>query len=173
MRDIVSEMKSLKESTEAIREQSLGGDVNNHHRITTSRKRLEDLEKKLNVVEKDLDRTRSDFHNYEDNEDDERNSDIINQEAMDLENAAIETMSGCGPVTRTLLWDILEFTTKTEVTKFELREKLQRKEASLSSLQDEIDYLNHRIGLLKKTTSTPQRGGRPAFTEISNLNDSY
>ena len=120
------------------------------------------LEYKLEGAEQELKRTRSELQRADEGDSSEFNPDNLKFESDTMN--MIATYSG--PVTKTLLWDIMEFTTKSEVSKLELRTKLHRKDQALSSLENENQYLNQHVTQL--TNVTEGYSGTP-LREISNL----
>ena len=139
MRSMVAEMKLLKEAKEELRTCEDEDDSSNvEQAIRDSNQTIEDLELSLEVVEGDLERIRSKLPHIDTAE--------VEEEPSKFESDAMKMIANLsGPVSKTLLWDILEITTKSEVAKAELDEKLKRKEAALSSFEKEIQCLNQHI----------------------------
>jgi len=177
MRDIVDEMKLLKKAKEELK--SLHDDADSselEEQITESSLAVEDLEFQLEVVERELDRIRSKLPHVDDPE-----SDSSDERSIKFENDAMKMVGNLSSsVTKTLLWNMLDFATKSEAAKTELNDNLRRKEAAFSSFEDEIQILNRRIVHLTQDLDRRRSMGSnsadamcsdPTLEEISNLKE--
>ena len=115
MRNMVQEMKTLKEAKRVIKSSSnieQGNEV--QETISECNQNIEDLELKIEVVSNNLDSIRSRLPNVSESVEDDKSSRNQNQEKF--ENDAIKMIANLtGPVAKTLLWEILDITTNAEV----------------------------------------------------------
>ena len=163
MRSMVAEMKLLKEAQEELNSSRNEHDANEiEMMIRDSKQSVEDLEFRLEVIESDLERIRSKLPNIDDSDTDEETS-AFEADAMKM----IGNLDG--PVSKSLLWDVLEVATKSEAGKVNLEGKLQRKEAALSSFESEIQHLNQHI--LHLSNDIEMR--RSIGTNSSQSNENY
>ncbi len=111
MRSMVAEMKVLKDARSALRscneeEKFLFGE-----KVQECNQNIEDLELKLEVVGNDLESIRSRLPSCSEEEGGE------NSMSFKFESDAMKMVANLSaPITKTLLWDILETTTKIEVS---------------------------------------------------------
>ncbi len=111
MRNMVQEMKQLKDAKKSL---SCAED-DERYRISSTiqecNQNIEELELKIEVVGNDLEDIRSRLPNGEANDTDE-----MSEKPSKFENDAMKMIGNLStPVTKTLLWDILDFATKAEV----------------------------------------------------------
>ena len=114
MRSMVAEMKVLKAARSALgSSRSNVEDMSSlRDKVQECNQNIEDLELKLEVVGNDLETIRSHLPNNHEDDDTKEN-----ESSSKYENDAMKMIANLSaPVTKTLLWDILESTTKIEVS---------------------------------------------------------
>ena len=115
MRNMVQEMKVLKDVKSSL--SSSGEDEKSeiHETIQECNQNIEDLELKIEVVGNDLEYIRSRLPNSGETVEEDEQSQTHRQ--TKLEDDAMKMIANLSaPITKTLLWDVLEITTKAEVS---------------------------------------------------------
>ncbi len=115
MRTLVQEMKFIKEAKNGLITSDEEEKYSVQETIQESEQNIEDLELKIEVVGNDLENIRSRLPNSGKNS--------AEDEPIDekFENDAIKMIANLSaPVTKTLLWDILDITTKAEVSQMKI-----------------------------------------------------
>jgi hypothetical protein len=139
MRSLVEEMKFLKESKEELGKYQDDDDSSDiEQAIRDSKQTIDDLEFRLEFIEGEIEKIRSRIPNIDDSD--------VEEAPSRFENDAMKMVANLGKsVSRTLLWDIMDVATKAEASKASLHDRLTRKEAALSSFENEIQCLNQQI----------------------------
>ena len=112
---MVQEMKILKETKRSLSSSEEDEKSEIHETIHDCNQNIEDLELKIEVVGNDLEYIRSRLPNNCETVEEDEESHIHKQ--TKLEDDAMKMIANLSaPITKTLLWDILEITTKAEVS---------------------------------------------------------
>jgi hypothetical protein len=168
MRSLVEEMKLLRQAKEELRTCKDDEDsFDIEQAIKDSKHTIDDVEFRLEVIEGEMEKMRLKIPRIDDEDDAEEAPSRFESDAMEM----IANLSR--PISRTLLWDILDVATKAEAAKVNLHDRLKRKEAALSSFENEIDCLNQQIVHLDRRRSigrVSSESGRDYGIEIDGLN---
>ena len=170
MRSLVEEMKLLRQAKEQLRTCKDDEDsFDIEQAIKDSKHTIDDVEFRLEVIEGEMEKMRLKIPRIDDEDDDD-----AEDAPSRFESDAMEMVANLSrPVSRTLLWDILDVATKAEAAKVNLHDRLKRKEAALSSFENEIECLNQQIVHLDRRRSTGRvssESSREYVCEIDGLN---
>jgi Kinesin-like protein len=167
MRSISQEMKLLKQAKDRLRkcrETEDSSDI--EQSIRDSSEIIEDLEVRLDVLEEEMENIRMKIPCIDSNDQDEGIS-RFESDAMKM----IANLSA--PVSKTLLWSLIEMASSSEATVAQLRENVKRKEAALTSCENEIQNLNQQITHLsedrRRTILCPEKGDTSISTDLKTL----
>jgi len=171
MRSLVEEIKLLRQAKEELRNCKDDEDsFDIEQAIKDSKHTIDDVEFRLEVIEGEMEKMRIKIPRIDDDDAEEAPS-RFESDAMKM----VANLSR--PVSRTLLWDILDVATKAEAAKVNLHDRLKRKEAALSSFENEIECLNQQIVHLSEGIDRRRSIGRVSnessrdyVSEIDGLN---
>ncbi|GFH45956.1 kinesin family member 4/21/27 [Chaetoceros tenuissimus] len=168
MRTMVEEMKLLKHAKEELNRFDFDNEEGSseiEQAIKDSKETIEDIELRLEVVEGEMEDIKSRFPCV-----DSEDGELCNSK---YENDAMKMIANLSkPVSKTLLWNMIEVASQAKIGKATVAEKLRRKEATLSSYESEIQRLNQQIVSMseniEKRKSFDSFGPRESFYELSN-----
>jgi kinesin family protein 4/21/27 len=139
MRSISHEMKLLSRAKDRLRNCRDDEDSSEIElSIRDSTEVIEDLEVRLDVLEEEMEHIRSKIPHIDSND--------IDEGVSRFESDAMKMVANLStPVSKTLLWNLIEVASNSETNVAHLRENLKRKELALTSCQNEIENLNQQI----------------------------
>ena len=160
MRELMSELKALQ------KEKSSSSTINTET-IIEREQTVEDIEIQIELVAADLEDLKVKLPCQDDTERTEeinetQKSEILAQNMISKINA---------PVLRTLLWELLSFTTKIEYKRKCLEQSVERKDSALLSFENEVEILNKKIRVLSKKMEQMQRVSAAASETDINIFD--
>jgi hypothetical protein len=174
MRTMVTDMKALKAMKEELGTYDEEDDTNQLERnIQNLQDSIEDTEFRVHALEKELDKIKSKLPGIDDPD-----SNAIDQRATKFESDAMRMIDNLtGVMTKQLLKDMINVAAKHQATKFMMDEKLKRKDAALTSFENEIESLNQRITVLsqdrelRKSTSPSLLNKKATNATVNSLSD--
>lgn len=174
MRTMVTDMKTLKAMKDELERYDEEDDTTQLERnIQNLQDTIEDTEFRVHALEKELDKIKSKLPGIDDPD-----SNVIDQRATKFELDAMHMIDNLNDLTtKHLLKDMINVAAKHQATKFIMDEKLKRKDAALTSFENEIESLNQRIAVLsqdresRKSTSPSLLDKKATNATVNSLSD--
>mmetsp|Transcript_19660 Transcript_19660/g.42142 ORF Transcript_19660/g.42142 Transcript_19660/m.42142 type:complete len:965 (-) Transcript_19660:100-2994(-) len=111
---------------------------------------VQELQLHIELLENDLEQIRSKCPSIEDR--------VFEEDAMDENGPALKMITKLdATVLRTLLWNLLESYTASEIQRRTLKDMLERKDSALKSFENEVSVQNEKVVALTKSLDRRRR----------------